>query len=86
MLYRHFASAYTIDGGNIESREGIIARKVNSIRVVDVRNINVKQSILNRLLGIGAIEFSSAAATEAEVVFNDIANPMRVKEKVQAML
>lgn len=83
ILYRHFASTFTIEGGNIESRRGIIARKVNSIRIVDVRNINVKQSILDRILGIGDVEFSSAAGTEAEVVFNDIANPMRVKEQIQ---
>jgi uncharacterized membrane protein YdbT with pleckstrin-like domain len=86
LLYRHFASAYTIEDGTIESRRGIIARKVNSIRVVDVRNINVKQSILDRILGIGDIEFSSAAGAEAEVIFNDIGSPMRVKEKIQSMM
>ncbi len=86
VLYRHFSSTYIIDGVNIESHDGIIARKVNAIRVVDVRNINVKQSILHRLLGIGDIEFSSAAGAEAEVVFRDIANPMQVKERIQAKL
>jgi uncharacterized membrane protein YdbT with pleckstrin-like domain len=86
MLYRHYSSRFILDGGIIESRHGFIARRVSSIGVEDVRNINVKQSIPQRLLGIGDVEFSSAASADAEVVFNQIANPMRVKEKVQAML
>jgi len=58
---------------------------VNSIRVEDVRSINVKQSLLERLLFIGDIEFSSAASPEAEVVFKKISNPMRIKRKIQQM-
>jgi len=86
MIYRHYSSRFSIDGGNIESRHGLIARKVSSIRVEDVRSINVKQSIPQRLLGIGDVEFSSAASAEAEVIFNKVASPIWVKEKVQSML
>jgi uncharacterized membrane protein YdbT with pleckstrin-like domain len=86
MLYRHYSSRFIIDGDIIESHHGIIARRVSSIRVEDLRNINVKQSIFQRLLGIGDVEFSSAASADAEVIFNQVANPMRVKEKVQEML
>lgn len=86
MFYRHYAARFIFDGEIIESRHGLVARRVNSIRVEDVRSINVKQSILQRLLGIGDVEFSSAASADAEVVFDEVANPMRVKEEVQALL
>jgi uncharacterized membrane protein YdbT with pleckstrin-like domain len=86
MLYRHYSSRYLIADGNIESSRGIIAREISSIQVEDVRNINVRQSILQRLLGYGDVEFSSAASAEAEVVFDDVANPIWVKEKVQSLL
>jgi uncharacterized membrane protein YdbT with pleckstrin-like domain len=85
MIYRHLSSRFTVDDLSIESRQGIIAREVSSIRVEDVRSINVKQSLLERLLFIGDIEFSSAAGPEAEVVFKKISNPMRVKRKIQEM-
>jgi uncharacterized membrane protein YdbT with pleckstrin-like domain len=85
MIYRHFAWHFIVDGSNIESHHGIIAREVNSIQIADVRSINVKQSFLERLLFIGDIEFSSAASPEAEVVFKKISNPMRIKRKIQQM-
>jgi uncharacterized membrane protein YdbT with pleckstrin-like domain len=83
MLYRHLSSRFTVDDFSIESRHGIIAREVNSIRVEDVRSITVKQSLFERLLFIGDIEFSSAAGPEAEVVFKKISTPMRLKRKIQ---
>ena len=85
MLYRHFSWRFTVDDFSIESRQGLIARKVSSIQIEDVRSINVKQSFLDRLLFIGDVEFSSAASSEAEVVFKKISNPMRVKRKIQEM-
>jgi uncharacterized membrane protein YdbT with pleckstrin-like domain len=85
MTYRHYSWRFTVDGTSIESRRGIIARDVSSIRVEDVRSINVKQSLFERLLFIGDIEFSSAASPEAEVVFKKISTPMRVKRKIQGM-
>ncbi|MCI0692081.1 PH domain-containing protein [candidate division KSB1 bacterium] len=85
MIYRHFSYLFTVDGSSIESRHGIIAREVSSIRVEDVRSINVKQSLFQRLLFIGDVEFSSAASPEAEVVFKKISTPMRVKRKIQEM-
>jgi membrane protein YdbS with pleckstrin-like domain len=85
MIYRHFSWRFIVDGSNIESHHGIIAREVNSIQIADVRSINVKQSLLERLLFIGDIEFSSAASSEAEVIFKKISNPMRVKRKIQEM-
>ena len=86
MIYRHYSSRFSIADGNIESRHGLVARKVSSVRVEDVRSLNVKQSIFQRILSIGDVEFSSAASAEAEVIFNKVANPIGVKEKVQSLL
>jgi uncharacterized membrane protein YdbT with pleckstrin-like domain len=86
MIYRHYSWRYTVDAVNIESRRGIIARNVSSIRIADVRNINVKQSLFERILFIGDVEFSSAGTAGVEVVFKGISRPMRIKQKVQEIL
>ena len=85
MLYRHLAWRYLIDDLNIESYQGVLARHVHSIRVEDLRNVNVRQSVMQRLLGVGDVEFSSAAAADVEVVFFGVADPMRVKELVRQL-
>ena len=86
ITYRHYSWRFTVAHGIIESRHGLIAREIRSIRVEDVRNINVKQSIVQRVLGIGDVEFSSAASTGTEVVFYGIGNPTRVKSEIQNMM
>jgi len=85
LLYRHFSWTFTIDDSTIESSKGIIARDVNSIRIKDVRNINVKQSIIQRILFIGDVEFSSAGGSGIEVAFCGVARPMAVKTLLQSL-
>jgi uncharacterized membrane protein YdbT with pleckstrin-like domain len=85
VVYRRFSWCYTIDGETIESRQGLIARRVQSIRVRDLRNINVRQSLVQRLLGIGDVEFSSAGGSGIEVVFFGVEAPMQLKNLVQRL-
>ena len=85
VIYRRYSWAYTINGEVIESREGLIARKVSSIRVRDLRNINVKQSLWQRLLGVGDVEFSSAGGSGIEVSFRGVSDPLQVKSLAQRM-
>ncbi len=86
LIYRHYSWRFTIADGNIESRHGIVAREVSLMRISDVCNINVKQTLLERLFFIGDVEFSSAASDTAEVVFKDVSRPMRVKRRVQEVM
>jgi uncharacterized membrane protein YdbT with pleckstrin-like domain len=85
VIYRRYSWAYTIDGETIESREGLIARKVSSIRVRDLRNINMKQSLWQRLMGVGDVEFSSAGGSGIEVSFRGVSDPLQVKSLAQRM-
>jgi len=85
VTFRRYAWRYTIDDETIESRHGIIARKVQSIRIRDLRNINVDQSLVQRLLGLGNVEFSSAGGGGIEVVFYGVADPMSVKAMAQRL-
>ncbi len=85
VIYRHYSWAYMINGETIESCEGLIARKVSSIRVRDLRNINVKQSLWQRLMGVGDVEFSSAGGSGIEVTFRGVDDPLQVKQMAQRM-
>ena len=85
VIYRRYSWAYTIDSETIESREGLIARKVKSIRVQDLRNINVNQSLLQRIMGVGDVEFSSAGGSGVEVTFRGVDDPLKVKALAQRL-
>jgi uncharacterized membrane protein YdbT with pleckstrin-like domain len=85
VIFRRYSWAYTINGETIESREGLIARKVKSIRVRDLRNINVNQTLLQRIMGVGDVEFSSAGGSGIEVTFRGVDNPLQIKQMAQRM-
>lgn len=85
VIYRRYSWAYKIDNETIESREGLIARKVKSIRIQDLRNINVNQSLMERIMGVGDVEFSSAGGSGIEVVFCGVDKPLEVKAMAQRL-
>ena len=80
---RKYSWLYSIDDENIESRYGIISLSVKSIRVKDLRNVNVNQSFFQRIFGLGDVEFSTAAGGGVEVVFAGVLDPMSVKYVAQ---
>ncbi len=85
IIYRRFCWLYTVDQEHIESHRGILARRVRSIRIRDLRNVNVRQSIAQRLFGVGDVEFSSAAGGDIEVTFFGVADPLEVKDLAQRL-
>jgi uncharacterized membrane protein YdbT with pleckstrin-like domain len=85
VAFRRYSWRYTIDDRTIESRHGVIARNVQSIRIQDLRNVNVRQSLVQRLLRVGNVEFSSAGGAGIEVVFHGVSDPMAVKALAQRL-
>ena len=80
LRYRYL---YTITDHRIIMRVGLIARNTNEIVTRHIRAINVRQSIVERLLDIGTIEFSTAAGEGIEVRFKGIREPYKVKNVVK---
>lgn len=83
MLFRRYSWLYSIDAESIESSHGLVARRVQSIRIRDLRNINIRQTVMQRLLDVGDVEFSSAAGGDVEVIFYGAPDPIGLKEYVQ---
>ncbi|MFH7319281.1 PH domain-containing protein [Desulfurivibrio sp. D14AmB] len=83
VIYHRLAYRYIVDRDNVAVRSGIIARKVLSIRHRHIRSIEVRQSIMERLLGVGNVEMASAATGDTEVKFRWVASPTRIKEEIE---
>lgn len=79
------ASTYRVTDARVWMKRGIVGRKTSQMEVGDIRNIVVRQRVMERLLGIGDVAFSSAATSELEVVFLGITGPEAVAELVRAL-
>ena len=65
------------------SKAGIISRKIQEVGVRDIRNINLKQGIVERLLGLGTVDIASAGTGGIEVSFLGIKDPMRARDLIR---
>lgn len=72
-----FANKYVIGTTSIEAWRGFILRTKDSVRIDDIRSIKIDQSesLAQRILGIGTVEFSTAGSTGAEVIFYNVSSP-----------
>lgn len=85
VVYGRYRRTYMVTDQRVIMRIGLIARNTNEMEIRHIRGINVRQSLLGRLLGIGTIEIISAADGGAEVVFGGVRNPFGVKDRIRAL-
>lgn len=76
---------YVVTNRRVSAEVGIVSRTSNEIRVQDIRSINLRQTGVKGLLGIGTIEFSSAATDDADIVFWNVAGAEKVRDLVRTL-
>ena len=74
---------YTLTNKRVTAKAGIISRQVNEVGIRDIKSINVKQGIFERLFGLGTVEIASAGTAGIEVTFAGVSNPMRVRDLIR---
>lgn len=80
-----FSRDYLITEERVEMLWGVIGRSSKEVRVRDIRSIDVRESWISGLLGLGSVDFSSAANAGIEVTFDRIRQAHRVKELVRQL-
>jgi len=85
VCFGRYRRLYTVTSHRIMMRIGLIANNSNEMEIRHIRGINVRQGVIERLLGIGTLEIISAADGGAEVVFSGIRNPMAVKDQIRSL-
>ena len=63
-------------------QKGILSRSTSEVRHVDVRNVQVKQGIIERLVKVGTLKVSSAAQSDFEIVIQGIPDPYYTRDVI----
>jgi membrane protein YdbS with pleckstrin-like domain len=80
-----FSRDYIVTRERVELIWGIIGRSSKEARICDIRSIDVYESGLKGLLGLGTIDFSTAANAGIEVQFKDMRQAHEVKDLVRKL-
>ena len=79
---KRVATTYTITNRRLNIKRGIIAKEVQETRLERVQNVNYRQSVYQRLMQIGDVDFDTAATDDYDFVFYGVADPGEVVEAV----
>jgi uncharacterized membrane protein YdbT with pleckstrin-like domain len=79
---KRITTHYTITTRRLHIKRGIIAREIQETRLERVQNVNYNQSLLQRILQVGDVDFDTAAGDDYNFIFAGVANPDEVVERV----
>lgn len=80
-----YSHDYIVTRERVELIWGIIGRSSKEARICDIRSIDVYESGVKGLLGLGTIDFSTAANAGIEVQFKDLRRAHEVKDLVRKL-
>jgi len=75
---RRFATVYTITSQRLRIKRGIIARNVQQTDIARVQNVNTSQSVLERMLQVGTVDFDTAGTGDSDFKFAGVEDPQEV--------
>ena len=85
-LIRRIATTYTITNRRLTIRSGLLSRELHECRLERVQNVNSRQRVLERLLGIGTVDFDTAAGAAYDFSFRGVEDPGGIIRTVNAAL
>ncbi len=79
---RRMATTYMVTNQRLYIRRGILSKAEQQTRIDRVQNVNTNQTLLQRILSVGTVDFDTAGTDDSEFRFVGIAGPGRVVEAV----
>jgi uncharacterized membrane protein YdbT with pleckstrin-like domain len=75
---RRLATVYMVSNQRLYIRRGILSKRVQQTRIDRVQNVNTAQSLFDRILRVGKVDFDTAGTDDSDFVFDGISRPDRV--------
>jgi uncharacterized membrane protein YdbT with pleckstrin-like domain len=75
---RRFATVYMITSQRLRIKHGVVARRVLQTDIARVQNVNTNQSMLERLLSVGTVDFDTAGTGDSDFKFEGVEGPEAV--------
>jgi uncharacterized membrane protein YdbT with pleckstrin-like domain len=79
---KRVSTSYTITDRRLHIKRGIVSRTIQETRLERVQNVNYQQSVLQRMLQIGNVDFDTAAGDDYNFVFAGVSDPADVVHMV----
>lgn len=85
IFFKRLSWKFVVEEQRVTRHYGIIARNQQSVRIRDLRSVELNQGLFQRLFGIGDLSFYSAGSAEAEVSFHGVRAPEAIRDRVDEL-
>jgi uncharacterized membrane protein YdbT with pleckstrin-like domain len=85
-FFRRVSTKYLITNQRLRISRGIVRRHVQETRLERIQNVNYQQGVLDRVLGVGTVDFDTAGADDSEFRFDWVSGPEKVVRAVDRAL
>ena len=75
---KRLGTRYVVTDERLHIRRGLVSRHIQETRLERVQNVNTDQSVFQRILQIGTVDFDTAGTTDSDFSFTGVAQPERV--------
>ena len=82
-LIKRIATTYSITNKRLHIKRGIVSRKIQQTRIERVQNVNISQSVIQRVLQVGKVDFDTAGTDDSDFTFDGVAQPEKVMKAVE---
>jgi uncharacterized membrane protein YdbT with pleckstrin-like domain len=74
-LVMRWATRYVISTERLNIRTGILSKHVQQTNIDRVQNVNTEQTLVDRLLRVGSVDFDTAGTDDSDFTFRGVSNP-----------
>jgi uncharacterized membrane protein YdbT with pleckstrin-like domain len=75
---KRMATVYLVTDQRLFIRRGILAKRAQQTRIDRVQNVNTRQTVIDRVVRVGTVDFDTAGTDDSEFRFVGIAAPDEV--------
>jgi uncharacterized membrane protein YdbT with pleckstrin-like domain len=73
------ATSLVVTESRVTLRKGLLSKYTSDVLIADIRNVQVGQSFLQRILGVGSVAVSTSGQGDMEIEVRGVPAPERIK-------
>ena len=75
---KRMTTVYTITTQRLRIQRGLVSRKVQQTQIERVQNVNTSQTVMQRFLQVGTVDFDTAGTDDSNFTFTGVSEPSEV--------
>ena len=84
LMYRRMALKYRLTTQRFIHEHGVLTRSIDRIEVIDIDDVTYKQTLIDRMVGVGSILIESGDRSHPELILRGIDDVQRVSDMIDA--